>query len=56
MILKPKSNFEQIVELENWEATNPGIYRLYKVYYEESLETNQKVDKYAISNDFEVKE
>ena len=56
VILEPENEFTQNAELDNWEETTTGIFRMYKRYSNDSSRPFDETEKFSISNEFEVKE
>jgi len=55
-VLETDNEFTQNVELNNWEETTTGIFRMYKRYSTDSSKPFDETEKLSISNEFEVKE
>lgn len=56
VILEPENEFTQNAELDNWEETTTGIFRMYKRYSTDSNRPYNETEKFSISNEFEVEE
>ena len=56
VILEPENKFMQNEELDNWEETTTGIFRMYKRYSTDSSRPFDETVKFSISNEFEVQE
>ncbi len=54
--LQPNDKFEQNAELDNWEGTNTGIFRAYKVYSCDKTKPASETEEFSVSNEFEIKE
>lgn len=54
LILEPENEFTQNAELDNWEETTTGIFRMYKRYSTDSNRPYNETEKFSISNEFEV--
>jgi len=55
-VLETDNEFTQNVELDNWEETTTGIFRMYKRYSTDSSRPFDETEKISISNQFEVRE
>jgi hypothetical protein len=56
LILEPENEFTQNGELDNWDETTTGIFRMYKRYSTDSNRPFYETEKFSISNEFEVRE
>lgn len=54
VILEPENEFTQNAELDNWEETTTGIFRMYKRYSTDPDRPFDETEKFSISNEFEV--
>lgn len=52
--LEPNVEFEQNIELSNWEEEGSGVFRAYKIYYTDPERPAEKTEKISISNEFKI--
>lgn len=55
LILEPNNEFIQHEDLDNWESTDTGLFRMYKKYTADPTRPSDESQKIILSNEFKIK-